>query len=235
MSGYVSPKARNEGSVEKGAVILGETAIGSGTIIAANVVVGFPVEKSLRTLKLPKEFDASSYDVVSKGSKIGKNCIVRSGTIIYETAEIGDKVRTGHSVLIREGSTVGDGSLVGSFSKLDGTVKVGKAVIIQSNAYLPHLTVIEDGVFIAPNVCFTNDPYPQSKRLIGVTVEKDALICANSTLLAGIRVGKGAVVGAGSVVTKDVAPETVVVGNPARFLMTRKEFEEKRMKWNKTS
>ena len=98
-----------------------------------------------------------------------------------------------------------------------------------------NLTVIEDGVFIAPNVCFTNDPYPQSKRLIGVTVEKNALICANSTLLAGIRVGQGAVVGAGAVVTKDVAPETVVVGNPARFLMTRKEFEEKRTKWNKTS
>jgi len=130
---------------------------------------------------------------------------------------------------------VGDDSLVGSSSKLDGTVKIGKAVIIQSNAYLPHLTAIEDGVFIAPNVCFTNDPYPLSKRLIGVTVEKDALICANSTLLAGIRVAKGAVVGAGSVVTKDVAPETVVVGNPARFLMTRKEFEEKRAKWNKAT
>jgi acetyltransferase-like isoleucine patch superfamily enzyme len=235
MSGYISPRARNEGSVEKGTVVLGETIIGSGTIIASNVVVGYPVEKSLRTLKLPKTFDAGAYDVASKGSRIGKNCIVRSGTVIYETAELGDRVRTGHNVLIREGSTVGDDSLIGSSSKLDGAVKVGKAVITQSNAYLPHLTVIEDGVFVAPNVCFTNDPYPQSKRLIGVTVEKDALICANSTLLAGIKVGKGAVVGAGSVATKDVAPETVVVGNPARFLMTRKEFEEKRTKWNKTT
>ena len=235
MSGYISPRARNEGSVEKGTVVLGETIIGSGTIIASNVVVGYPVEKSLRTLKLQKTFDAGAYDVASKGSRIGKNCIVRSGTVIYETAELGDRVRTGHNVLIREGSTVGDDSLIGSSSKLDGAVKVGKAVITQSNAYLPHLTVIEDGVFVAPNVCFTNDPYPQSKRLIGVTVEKDALICANSTLLAGIKVGKGAVVGAGSVATKDVAPETVVVGNPARFLMTRKEFEEKRTKWNKTT
>ena len=235
MSGYISLKTKNEGFIEKGAVVLGETTIGLGTMIAGNVVVGFPVEKSLRTLKFPSKFDASIYDTVSKGSKVGKNCIIRSGTIIYETAEIGDKVRTGHNVLIREGSTVGDESLVGSSSKLDGTVKVGRAVIIQSNAYLPHLTVIEDGVFVAPNVCFTNDPYPQSKRLIGVTVEKDAIICANSTLLAGVKVGKGAVVGAGAVVTKDVAPESVVVGNPARFLMTRKEFEEKRKKWDKTT
>lgn len=235
MSGYISPQAKNEGSVEKGAVVLGKTTIGLGSLIAANVVVGYPVEKSLKALNLPKEFDASTYDAVSRGSKIGRNCILRSGTIVYETAEIGDRVRTGHNVLVREGSTVGDDSLVGSSSKLDGTVKIGKAVIIQSNAYLPHLTAIEDGVFIAPNVCFTNDPYPLSKRLIGVTVEKDALVCANSTLLAGIRVAKGAVVGAGSVVTKDVAPETVVVGNPARFLMTRKEFEEKRAKWNKAT
>jgi len=233
MSGYISPKARNEGSVEKGAVVLGETTIGLGTIIASNAVVGYPVEKSLKTLKLPKTFDASAYDAASGGSKIGINCIIRSGTIIYEMAELGDRVRTGHNVLIREGSTVGDDSLVGSSSKLDGTVKVGKAVIIQSNAYLPHLTVIEDGVFIAPNVCVTNDLYPLSKRLVGVTVEKNALICANSTLLAGIRVGRGAVIGAGSVATKDVTPETVVVGNPARFLMTRKELEEKRAKWNK--
>jgi len=235
MSSYISPKTKNEGFIEKGAVVLGETTIGLGTIIAGNVVVGFPVEKSLRTLKLSRKFDANIYDAVSKGSKVGKNCIIRSGTIIYETAEIGDKVRTGHNVLIREGSTIGDESLVGSSSKLDGTVKVGKAVIIQSNAYLPHLTVIEDGVFVAPNVCFTNDPYPQSKRLVGVTVEEDAIICANSTLLAGIIIGKNAVIGAGAVVTKDVAPESVVVGNPARFIMTRKEFEEKRKKWNKTT
>jgi len=233
MSGYISRKAKIEGFIEKGAVILGETTIGLNTIVAENVIIGYPAEKSLRTLKFSREFDASTYDDVSKGSKIGKNCIIRSGTVIYESAELGNGVRTGHNVLIREGSTVGDETLVGSSSKLDGAVKVGKAVKIQSNAYLPHLTVIEDGVFVAPNVCFTNDPYPQSERLIGVTVEGNALICANATLLAGVRIGKNAVVGAGAVVTRDVAAESVVVGNPAKFLMTRKEFDEKRIKWNK--
>jgi acetyltransferase-like isoleucine patch superfamily enzyme len=233
MSSYISKKAKNEGFIEKGAVILGETSIGLGTLIGKNVIIGYPAEKSLRTLKLPNEFDAGSYDTVSRGSKIGMNCIIRSGTVIYESVELGNSVRTGHNVLVREGSTVGDGTLVGSSSKLDGAVKVGKEVKIQSNAYLPHLTVIEDGVFIAPNVCFTNDPYPQSERLIGVIVERNAVICANATLLPGIRIGKSAVVGAGAVVTKDVTPESVVVGNPARFLMTRKEFEEKKSKWNK--
>jgi len=235
MSGYISKKAKTEGFSEKGAVILGETSIGLNTLIGKNVIIGYPVEKSLRTLKLPDEFDASIYDAVSRGSKIGKNCIIRSGTVIYESVELGNNVRTGHNVLIREGTTIGDETLVGSSSKLDGAVKVGKAVKIQSNAYLPHLTIIEDGVFIAPNVCFTNDPYPQSERLIGVIVERNALICANATLLAGIRIGKSAVVGAGAVVTRDVASESVVVGNPARFLMTRKEFEEKKNRWNKAT
>ena len=233
MTSHISQKTKNEGFIEKSAIVLGETTIGLGSIIAENVIIGFPIEKSLRTLKLLSEFDVNLYDIISKGSKIVKNCIIRSGTVIYETVELGDKVRTGHNVLIREGSIIGNESLVGSSSKLDGTVKIGKAVIIQSNAYLPHLTVIEDNVFVAPNVCFTNDPYPQSKHLIGVTVEKDAIICANSTLLAGVRIGKNAVVGAGAVVTKNVAPESVVIGNPARFLMTSKEFEEKRKKWKK--
>jgi acetyltransferase-like isoleucine patch superfamily enzyme len=233
MSGYISKKAKNEGFIEKGAVILGETSIGVGTLIGKNVIIGYPSEKSLRTLKLPNEFDPNSYDAVSKGSKIGRNCIIRSGAIIYESVELGNNVKTGHNILIREGSTVDDGTLVGSSSKLDGAVKVGKDVKIQSNAYLPHLTVIEDGVFIAPNVCFTNDPYPQSERLFGVFVERDAVICANATLLAGVRIGKSAVVGAGAVVTREVTPESVVVGNPARFLMTRKEYEEKKSIWNK--
>jgi acetyltransferase-like isoleucine patch superfamily enzyme len=233
MSGYISKKAKIEGFVEKDAVILGETSIGLNTLIDQNVIIGYPIEKSLGTLKLSGKFDAVIYDAVSKGSKIGKNCIVRSGTVIYESVELGNGIRTGHNVLIREGSTVGDETLIGSYSKLDGAVKVGKAVKIQSNAYLPHLTVIEDGVFIAPNVCFTNDPYPQSERLIGVIVEENALICANATLLAGVRIGKSAVVGAGAVVIEDVAPESVVVGNPARFLMARREFEEKKGRWNK--
>jgi len=233
MLGYISQKAKIEGSTEKGAIILGETIIGPNTIVGNNVIVGYPVEKSLKTLKFAKRFDADTYDAISKGSHIGMNCIIRSGTVIYESANLGNGVRTGHNILIREGSTVGDGTLIGSSSILDGTVKVGKAVKIQSNVYLPHLTVIEDGVFIAPNVCFTNDPYPQSERLIGVIVEKNALICANATLLAGVRIGENAVVGAGAVVTRDVPAESVVVGNPAKFLMARREYDAKKKEWNK--
>jgi len=234
MSGYISPKAKIEGFIEKGAVILGETVIGLNSIVGKNVLIGLPFEKSLWKLQFSgKTFDSCTYDSVSKGSRIGAECLIRSGTIIYESAEIGNKVRTGHNVLIREGSKVSDGTLIGSSTMLDGNVKVGKEVKIQSNVYLPHLTVVEDNVFIAPNVCFTNDPYPPSERLAGVIVENNALICANATILAGVKIGRKAVVGAGAVVTRDVPEESVVVGNPAKFLMTREEYEEKRREWNK--
>jgi len=231
MTGYISPKARVEGCTESDAVILGPTSIGSGTLVGKGVIVGYPVEKTLRSLASLRPFDIGKCDALSRGATIGRDCTVRSGTIIYETATIGDRVRTGHNALIREGSIVGDETLVGSSAKLDGAVKIGKRVKIQSNAYLPHLTIIEDDVFIAPNVCFTNDPYPQSKRLVGVTVERAAIICANATLLSGVKVGRNAVVGAAAVVTKDVPADSVVVGNPARFHMSRKEFDEKKAAW----
>jgi len=233
MVGFVSPKALVEGYIERDAIILGSTIIGYGTLVGKDVIVGYPVEKTLKSFAFSHPFDIQKYDDLSKGAAIGRDCIIRSGTVIYETVTIGNKVKTGHHVLIREGSSIGEEALIGSSAKLDGTVKVGNRVKIQSNAYLPHLTVIEDDVFIAPNVCFTNDRYPQSKRLVGVVVEKKAIVCANATLLGGVKVGRCAVVGAGAVVTKDVPPESVVIGNPARFYMSRKEFDGKKEAWEK--
>ena len=231
MVNFISSKATVRGYIESEAVILGPTVVGERTIIGRNVIMGYPSKRTLNALDLITPVTIKEYDIMSKGSRVGEGCIIRPGTVIYEMAMLGNRVQTGHNVLIREGSTIGDGSLIGSSTKLDGTVKIGKNVNIQSNAYLPHLTVIEDNVFIAPNVCFTNDPYPQSGRLVGVRVCRNAIICANATILPGVEIGEGAVVGAGSVVTQDVPDGSVVVGNPARFHMTRKEFDEKRRRW----
>ncbi|MEM2936424.1 MAG: DapH/DapD/GlmU-related protein, partial [Candidatus Bathyarchaeia archaeon] len=176
--GYISSKARVQGRLEGNNVILGPTVIGEGSVIGRNVIVGYPTRKNVKAFRFPEPFAIENYDSISQGAKIGKNCIIRSGSIIYEAVTVADGVETGHNVLIREGSVVGEGTLIGSSTQLDGTVKVGRNVKIQSNAYLPHLTVIEDEVFISPGVYFTNDPYPPSGRLAGVVVERNAIIGA---------------------------------------------------------
>jgi len=228
---FVSSKAMIKGYLEGNNVILGPAMIGEGSLIGRNVIVGYPARKSIKAFHFTKPFDIGKYDSISKGAKVGRDCLIRSGTVIYETATINDGVETGHNVLIREGSTIGERSRIGSSTQLDGTVIIGRDVNIQSNAYLPHLTIVEDGAFIAPNVCFTNDPYPPSKRLAGVTVEKNAIIGANACIVAGARIGENSVVGAGSLATKDVPANTVVMGVPARYHATRREYEEKKRTW----
>ncbi len=231
---FISSRARVRGFFEGENMVLGPSTIGANSVIGRNVVVGYPVRKTLQTLSLSKEFNVEKLDKISRGAKIGRNCIIRSGTVIYETAQIGNEAETGHNVLIREGTVLGDKTRIGSSTQLDGTVKIGRKVNIQSNVYLPHLTVVQDNVFLAPNVVFTNDPYPPSQRRVGIMVEKNAVIGANAIIVARVRVGEGSVVSAGAIVTKDVPPKKVVVGIPASVYTTREKYNKKMRKWEQS-
>lgn len=228
---YVSPRAEMSGTSEGTTLILGPSKIGSGTYLASDVVVGYPTKRKLLKLLAQGRVTLRSLDQVSSGATVGKGCIVRSFSVIYEDVEIADNVETGHGVLVRSGSRLGAGSRIGSSSQLDGKVTVGENANIQSQVYLPHGTTVGRDVFIAPRVCVTNDPYPPSKRLIGVNIMDRAVIGGNATLIAGITIGEGAVVGAGAVVTKDVERETVVIGIPARPHMTRRMYGDKKSAW----
>lgn len=230
---FISKKARVDGCFEGECTVLGPSTVGRNSLLGRDAVVGYPVRKSLRELSFSGKFRIERLDKISRGAKIGERCVVRSGTVIYETAEIGNEVETGHNVLIREGSIIGDQTRIGSSAQLDGTVKIGRKVSVQSNVYLPHLTVIKDNVFLAPNVVVTNDPYPPSQRRMGITVEKNAVIGANAIIVAPAKVGQNAVVGAGAVITKDVPPDKVVIGTPARVYATRKEYDLKMRRWEK--
>lgn len=230
---FISPKARMRGYTEGETIVLGPSTIGAKTLLGMHVVVGYPIRKKIQAFRFSRSFTIEKFDRASDGARIGRNCILRSGTIVYEAATLGDNVETGHNALIREGSTIGDRTRIGSGSQLDGAVRVGRDVAIQSNIYLPHLTVVEDDVFLGPNVVVTNDPYPPSKRRVGVTIEKGAAIGANACIVVPARVGTGSIVGAGAVVTTDVPPNMVVIGAPAKPYITRKEFDKKRTRWEK--
>ncbi len=230
---FISRNANVKGMLEGENVVLGPSTVGTKSLIGLNVIVGYPVRKKIHAFSSPKDFMIKAFNDVSSGAKIGSNCTIRSGTVIYEEVTIGNWVETGHNVLIREGSIIGDRTRIGTSTKLDGAVKVGENVSIQSNVYLPHLTTVEDEVFLGPNVVLTNDPYPPSERRIGILVEKGAAIGANACIIAPANVGANSVVGAGALVTKDVPPNMVVFGAPAKPYITRKEYNLKRAKWEK--
>jgi len=144
---------------------------------------------------------------------------MRSGSIIYSKVKIGNGFKTGHRALIRENSEICNNVLFGTNAVLDGNCKVGNNVSIQIGAYITAYTTDKDNVFIGPWVVTANNKYMVGgAKLIGPTIKKGARIGANSTILPGFVIGERAVIGSGSVVTKDIAAGQTVVGNQTRIL-----------------
>jgi acetyltransferase-like isoleucine patch superfamily enzyme len=127
------------------------------------------------------------------------------------------------------GCSIDDGTKVGAFVEIQKGATIGKNCKISSHTFVCEGVHIEDGVFIGHNVTFINDKYPRAINpdgslqndtdwaVVETTVRKGASIGSSTTILCGITIGENAIVGAGSVVTKDVAPNTIVAGNPARL------------------
>ncbi|MNJ51867.1 dTDP-3-amino-3,6-dideoxy-alpha-D-galactopyranose 3-N-acetyltransferase [compost metagenome] len=146
---------------------------------------------------------------------------------IHELADakslaIGEQTRVWQYSVILEGAVIGRNCNVCAHTLIEGDVIVGDNVTIKSGVFLWSGTRIADDVFIGPNATFTNDLMPRSKvypeSFSGIVVKQGASIGANATILPGITIGISAMVGAGSVVTKDVPDFAVVVGNPARIV-----------------
>lgn len=152
---------------------------------------------------------------------IGKNAIFRANTLVYGGNKIGNNFQTGPGVLIRENNVIGNDVVVWHNATLSPGNTIGNGTRIHSGSFL-ELVTLGKRVFIGPGVVFADDPHPAnpSSRIHfkGAIVEDEAVIGANVTILPHIKIGKRAVIGAGSVVTKDVPANEVWVGNPARFL-----------------
>ena len=148
---------------------------------------------------------------------------------------IADDVKLGKDVKIYNfvnlyGCEIGDNSKVGTFVEIQKGARIGKHCKISSHTFICEGVTIEDDVFVGHNVTFINDMYPRATAEDGqlqteadwvcvpTRIKRGASIGSSATILCGVTIGENAIVGAGSVVTKDVAPNAIVAGNPARFI-----------------
>ncbi|NIR50632.1 transferase [candidate division KSB1 bacterium] len=159
---------------------------------------------------------------------IGAMSHLRSHSVVYAGNQIGENFQTGNKVNIRELNRIGDRVSIGTLSVVEHHVDIGNNVRIHSQVFIPEYSILEDNVWIGPNVVMTNAKYPLSpgvkEHLKGPTIKRGAKIGANATILPGVVIGENAVAGAGSVVVKDVPVGMVVVGNPARVIKTVEEL-----------
>lgn len=149
---------------------------------------------------------------------------------IHETAIIGENTIVEEYTIIGKGVKIGKNCKIHRHIFIDDDVIIGNCVKIQDNVMVPHGVTLEDGVFVGPSVAFTNDLYPRSINKDGTLKSNDdwtvsetiigygASLGANSTIVCGVKIGEWAMIGAGAVVTNDIPPHCLAVGNPARVI-----------------
>ena len=156
------------------------------------------------------------------------------GIVTGNNVEIGEGCSIWNYVVIGDGAKIGDGTIIGSFCDIGKEVKIGKNCNIQAHVTISNGSALGDEVFIAPNTSLLNDKYPKSGFLTPPTIKDGAQIGGGVTILPNVVIGEKAVIGGGSVVTKNVPPQSVMSGVPAKSIMTLEEFEAKRRKFIKT-
>jgi UDP-2-acetamido-3-amino-2,3-dideoxy-glucuronate N-acetyltransferase len=202
------------GDVELGGnvVIHARTRIGAGARLQDGCVVGKPVALGARSSAAGGP--APGPAVIGAGTTVGAGAVVVAGAVVGERCVVADQAH------VRERTEIGEESIVGRAASVENDVRVGARVRMQTGAYVTAWSLVEDDVFIAPGVMLTNDPTagrrPEGVDLRGATLRRGCRVGARAVLLPGIEVGAEAFVGAGAVVTRDVAPGAVVVGVPAR-------------------
>jgi acetyltransferase-like isoleucine patch superfamily enzyme len=189
------------------------TVLGDGVTVGDNSVLGRP-PKPAKTSTLQQPAELSPLEV-GAGTTIG------SGVVLYAGTRIGADCLIADQSFVREKCTIGDAVIIGRGVTVENETTIGSHTKIQSQAYITAWMTIEDHVFIAPCVVTTNDNFmgrtaERFKYRKGPTIKRGARVGANATLLPGVTIGREAFVATGSIVTRDVPDETLVMGSPAR-------------------
>jgi UDP-2-acetamido-3-amino-2,3-dideoxy-glucuronate N-acetyltransferase len=203
------------------AIVYPGTVLGEGVKILDGAVVGKQPTLSPRSTAKREDLPPA---------ELGEGTIVSTGAIVFAGTRLGARVIVGDQACVRERVEVGDDVVIGRGSLVENDTTVGALTKIQADAYITAYSTLEDEVFIAPCVVTTNDDFmgrtEQRHELVkGPTIRRRARVGGGAVLCPGVEIGEEAFVGAGAVVTKDVPPRVVVVGNPARVLRDVPEDE----------
>jgi len=200
--------------VHPSAIVYPGTVLGEGVKVLEGAVVGKQPSLSPRS--------TAKRDPLPP-AEIGDGTVVSTGAIVFAGTRVGARVIVGDQACVRERVDIGDDVVVGRGVLVENDTTIGALTKIQADAYITAYSTLEDNVFIAPRVITTNDNFMgrterRHELIKGPTVRRGARVGGGAILCPGIVVGEEAFVGAGAVVTKDVAPRMLVVGNPARVL-----------------
>jgi acetyltransferase-like isoleucine patch superfamily enzyme len=199
--------------------------ISEGAILGSNVTVGpFSIIHEGVTIgngsRIGSHCEVGVFsDLASeKTLVIGEDSHIRSHSIFYVGSIFGKSLTTGHRVTIRENTIAGSDFQVGTLGDIQGDCTIGDYVRLHSNVHVGKYSKIGNFVWIFPYVVLTNDPHPPSDVCNGVTIGDYSVIATMSTILPGVNVSEGALIGAHSLVNRDVASNTIVAGVPAKTI-----------------
>jgi len=150
------------------------------------------------------------------------------GDIIGKNVQFGKNIVLWNYVVIGDNTKLGEGTRIGSFCDIGKDVIIGKKCIIQAHVTISNECRLGNSIFIGPNSSILNDKFPHSRYLTPSIIKDNVVIGGCVTILPSVTIGENSIIAAGSVVTKDILPETVVKGIPAKSMMTREEYETKR-------
>jgi acetyltransferase-like isoleucine patch superfamily enzyme len=210
-----------EPEIHQTAIVYPGTVLGEDVKVLEHAVVGKQPSLSPRSTAKREPLEPAV---------IGDGTIVSTGAVVFAGSRIGERVILGDQSCVRERVVVGDEVVIGRGSLVENDTTIGARTRIQAEAYITAYSTLEEQVFIAPCVVTTNDNFMgrterRRELMQGPTIRRGARVGGGAILLPGVEIGEEAFVGAGAVVTKDVEPRMLVVGNPARVLRPVAEDE----------